>query len=94
MSEGWPLWEVFIRPRRGLAHVHAGSVHAPDTELALQAARDVYTRRQEGESIWVVASAQIVASDPDQKDSLFAPAADKAYRHPTFYELPPEVRHL
>jgi len=23
-----PLWEVFIRPRNGLAHKHCGSVHA------------------------------------------------------------------
>lgn len=94
MSESWPLWEVFIRSRRGLAHVHAGSLHAPDAEMALQAARDLYTRRQEGESIWVVPSAAITVSSPDDKESLFAPAADKAYRYPTFYELPAEVRHL
>lgn len=91
---GWQLWEVFIRPRRGLAHMHAGSLHAPDAELALQEARDVYTRRQEGESIWVVPSAAITASSPDEKDAFFAPAADKIYRHPTFYELPDEVRNL
>jgi ring-1,2-phenylacetyl-CoA epoxidase subunit PaaB len=90
----WPLWEVFVRARRGLSHVHAGSLHAPDAEMALQAARDLYTRRQEGESIWVIPSARITASSPDEKDPFFAPAADKAYRHPTFYELPAEVRHL
>ena len=43
-----PLWEVFIRPRNGLAHKHCGSVHAADEVMALQAARDVYTRRGEG----------------------------------------------
>lgn len=89
-----PIWEVFIRARAGLAHRHAGSVHAPDAEMALQAARDTYTRRGEGLSIWVVPSAAITASDPADKDSLFEPAADKIYRHPTFYEVPDEVGHM
>ena len=89
-----PIWEVFIRARSGLAHRHAGSVHAPDPEMALQAARDTYTRRGEGLSIWVVPSAAITASDPADKDSLFAPTADKIYRHPTFYEIPDEVGHM
>jgi|GEM_PF-305359 len=47
-AEEIPLWEVFIRPRNGLAHRHCGSLHAADAEMALQAARDVYTRRGEG----------------------------------------------
>lgn len=89
-----PIWEVFIRARAGLAHRHAGSVHAPDAEMALQAARDTYTRRGEGLSIWVVPSAAITASDPADKDSLFEPTADKIYRHPTFYEVPEEVGHM
>ncbi|HEX6232192.1 MAG TPA: 1,2-phenylacetyl-CoA epoxidase subunit PaaB [Jiangellaceae bacterium] len=90
----WPLWEVFVRSRRGLSHIHVGSLHAPDSEMAVRNARDVYTRRNEGVSIWVVPSAAITASNPDEKDSFFDPAADKAYRHPTFYDIPDEVRHL
>jgi len=90
----WPLWEVFVRSRRGLSHTHVGSLHAPDAELALRNARDVYTRRSEGVSIWVVPAASITASSPDEKDPFFDPAADKVYRHPTFYELPEEVQHL
>ena len=89
-----PIWEVFIRARSGLAHRHAGSVHAADAEMALQAARDTYTRRGEGLSIWVVPSAAITASDPADKDSLFEPTADKIYRHPTFYEVPEDVGHM
>ena len=89
-----PLWEVFIRPRNGLSHKHAGSVHAADATLALQAARDVYTRRGEGLSIWVVPSAEITASDPADKDELFEPTASKIYRHPTFYEVPEEVGNM
>ena len=90
----WPLWEVFIRSRHGLDHKHTGSVHAPDGQLALQMARDVYTRRQEGVSIWVVRADQIVASDPAEKPAYFDPMADKVYRHPTFYPLPDDVDHM
>ena len=73
----WPLWEVFVRPRRGLAHTHVGSVHAADATTALHNARDVYTRREEGVSIWVVPAAAVTASSPDEKDAFFDPAADK-----------------
>jgi ring-1,2-phenylacetyl-CoA epoxidase subunit PaaB len=90
----WPLYEVFIRPRQGLEHKHVGSVHASDSRMALEHARDVYTRRQEGVSIWVVPSAEILASDPADADALFEPAKDKVYRHPTFYAIPDEVENL
>ena len=93
-EERMPLWEVFIRSKRGLSHNHAGSIHAADAEMALRNARDVFTRRMEGVSIWVVPSAEITASSPDEKDSFFDPAADKAYRHPTFYDIPKEVQQL
>lgn len=95
MSEpAMPLWEVFIRTRNGLAHKHAGSIHAADAEMALQAARDTYTRRGEGLSLWVVPSAAIVVSDPAEKGMLFEPAATKVYRHPTFYDVPDEVGNM
>jgi ring-1,2-phenylacetyl-CoA epoxidase subunit PaaB len=90
----WPLWEVFVRPARGVNHVHVGSLHAADATMALQNARDLYTRRGEGVSIWVVPSAAIVASDPADKESLFDPALDKVYRHPTFYEIPDGVGNI
>jgi ring-1,2-phenylacetyl-CoA epoxidase subunit PaaB len=93
-DEQWPLYEVFIRSRSGLSHRHAGSVHAADDQMALDHARDVYTRRNEGVSIWVVRSSEIVASDPADSASLFDPAADKIYRHPTFYEIPDGVENL
>lgn len=95
MSEqATPLWEVFIRNRSGLPHRHCGSVHATDAALALQAARDVYTRRGESVSLWVVPSTAIVASDPSDRDEMFEPTATKIYRHPTFYEVPEEVGHM
>lgn len=95
MEKGnWPLFEIFIRSKNGLSHKHVGSLHAADAEMAINNARDVYTRRQEGVSIWVVESKYMVASNPDQSESLFDPAKDKVYRHPTFYNLPDEVKHM
>lgn len=94
MKTDWPLWEVFVRARGGLSHRHAGSVHAPDAEIAVRHARDTYTRRMEGVSLWVVRSADIVSSDPQQAGPMFAPAETKIYRHPTFYELPDAVKHM
>lgn len=89
-----PLWEVFIRPRNGLHHKHVGSLHAADADGALQAARDVYTRREEGNSIWVARSAEIFASDPDRAGENFDPATDKIYRHPSFYDIPADIENM
>ncbi|MGI9666362.1 MAG: 1,2-phenylacetyl-CoA epoxidase subunit PaaB [Acidimicrobiia bacterium] len=91
-AQGWPLWEVFVRAKRGLNHSHVGSLHAPDAEIAMQNARDTYTRRTEGVSVWVVASTEIHASD--DASSMFEPFEDKPYRHPTFYDIPDEVGQL
>ena len=90
----WPLWEVFIRSKQGLDHKHVGSLHAADAQMAIENARDVYTRRQEGVSIWVVESKAIHASKPDDAESFYEPAQDKVYRHPTFYDLPDELTHM
>lgn len=89
-----PLWEVFVQNKPGLPYKHSGSIHASDKEMALQNARDTYTRRNEGTSIWVVPSAAIVASNPNDSEMLFDPMNDKIYRHPTFYTLPEGVKHI
>ncbi len=93
-AASWPLWEVFIRSKNGLDHKHAGSLHAADAKMAIENARDVYTRRMEGVSIWVVESKYITASNPEEAGELYEPAVDKIYRHPTFYNLPDEVNHM
>jgi ring-1,2-phenylacetyl-CoA epoxidase subunit PaaB len=94
MTKNWPLFEVFIRSKNGLSHKHVGSLHAVDASMALQNARDVYTRRSEGNSIWVVPSNAIIASDPSDKDEFFEPSETKIYRHPTFYHVPDEIGHM
>lgn len=88
----WPLWEVFLQEAQGEPHRHAGSVHAPDAELALQNARDVYTRRGEAISIWVVPSTALHATRPSDAGPFFDPADDKVYRHPSFYAVPRALR--
>ncbi|MBZ3906073.1 1,2-phenylacetyl-CoA epoxidase subunit PaaB [Streptomyces brasiliscabiei] len=78
-------WEVFIRPRRGLAHQHVGSVHGADADMAIANARDLYTRRGDPVSIWVVRSDGVRASSPGEKDPFFSNRADKPYRYPQQY---------
>ncbi|RMG76305.1 MAG: 1,2-phenylacetyl-CoA epoxidase subunit B [Bacteroidetes bacterium] len=87
-------WEVFIQSKTGLPYKHAGSVHAADAEMALQNARDLYTRRNEGSSIWVVPTDAIVASNPEDAEIFFDPANDKIYRTPTFYKMPEGAKHI
>ena len=88
-KETWPLWEVFVRSRAGLSHQHVGSLHAVDEDMALQNARDVYTRRGEGASIWVVPATSIVASDPEDSSAFFG--LDEEFRHPSHYVVPDGV---
>jgi len=93
-ASDWPLWEIFIRSKQGLDHKHVGSLHAADAQMAIENARDVYTRRMEGISIWVVESKYVHASNPDDAENFYEPAEDKVYRYPTFYDLPDEVKHM
>ena len=93
-KKDWPLWEIFIRSRQGLDHKHVGSLRATDAEMAIENARDVYTRRQEGISIWAVESSHVHASNPEDQGPFFDPANDKVYRHPTFYDVPDDVEHM
>ncbi len=93
-EENLDLYEVFVRSRRGLDHKHVGSLRAEDHEQALEYARDVYTRRSEGVSIWVVRSDDICASQEDDSESFFDPSDDKPYRHAMYYQLPEAVNNM
>ena len=92
--ENLELFEVFIRSKRGLDHKHVGSLHAEDHEQALEYARDGYTRRTEGVSIWVIKSTDICASQEDESESFFDPSDDKPYRHATHFPIPEEVGNM
>ncbi len=94
MEKGDKVWEVFIQKKAGLAFKHVGNVHGYDKKMAIQNARDLYTRRGEGREIWVVEAEAIVSSPLEQADAFFNPSEDKVYRHPTFYHIPEEVKNI
>ena len=88
----WDLWEVFVQTSEGAPHEHCGSVHAADAEQALQNARDVYSRRGEGKTLWVIPTTAITASTPEDMGPFYDPGNDRPYRHPQFYKAPRGVR--
>ena len=94
MTENTTVWEVFIQSKNGLPHKHAGNVHADDKVMALENARDLYTRRNEGSCIWVVKASEIVSSESEDSEAFFDPSNDKMYRHPTFYTMPKGSKHI
>lgn len=49
----WPRYLVFEQISIDQPHMLAGSVHAPDGEMALLNARDVFVRRPQVVSLWV-----------------------------------------
>ena len=94
MSRDWPLWEVFVRSRRGTVPQARRLAARPGRrDGAAQRPRPLHPP-QEGVSIWVVPASEIVGPSPDERDSFFDPAGDKVYRHPTFYDVPEGVQHL
>ena len=70
-------YEVFLKPDGRDEFRHAGSIEAPNDEVALVMARENYARRGEGSRLWLVDRARIVVGDED----FVAPNADKPHRH-------------
>ena len=93
-QQNLPLFEIFVRSKRGLDHRHVGSLHAEDPAQAMDYARDVYLRRSEGVSLWVVRSSDITASQESDVESFLDPMDDKPNRHATHYKLPKEVDNM
>jgi ring-1,2-phenylacetyl-CoA epoxidase subunit PaaB len=50
----WPRYMVFQKEKAGEPFLHNGTVHAPDAEMAMLNARDVFARRPEATAMWVV----------------------------------------
>ena len=94
MAEKATVWEVFIQSKNGLSHKHVGNVHAADKIMALENARELYTRRNEGSCIWVVKATDIISSESEDSEAFFDPSNDKIYRHPTFYNMPEGSKHI
>lgn len=60
MDTQWPRWEVFKQDRPGKPFEAVGTVHAPDAEMALLNARDVFVRRPECHTLWVAPEAAVL----------------------------------
>lgn len=65
----WPRFQVFEQPGEERPLIHAGSVHAPDREMALLIARDVFARRPERTTMWVVRAEALYARTKEELES-------------------------
>jgi ring-1,2-phenylacetyl-CoA epoxidase subunit PaaB len=62
----WSRYQVFLQEREGAPHQDVGSVHAPDPELALYNARDVFVRRPDCISLWIVPAWEIFSKTAEE----------------------------
>jgi ring-1,2-phenylacetyl-CoA epoxidase subunit PaaB len=77
-------WEVFQQAKDGDPMRHGGNVMAPDPELALHYAREMFGRRNESTRLWVVRRGDIqVLEDPD----LLDPPLDRSFKKPGGYVM-------
>lgn len=87
----WPIYEVFHQQARGEPHIHVGSVHATDPEMALVLAKEQYCRRQACVNLWVVPAEAITATRYED-DEIFDRSTDKSYRESWGYTTPKTIR--
>lgn len=69
----WSRYQVFQQSNENEPHQYVGSVHAPDPELALQNARDVFVRRPDCLSLWVAPAEQMLHRTGEQLAEWTAP---------------------
>lgn len=82
----WQTYEVFQQKKRGTHHVHVGSLHAPDHELAILFAKEQYARRGQCANLWVVKTSEVFATAYEDED-IFATTPEKKYREPEVYKV-------
>ena len=87
----WPVFEVFHQQVRGEPHVHVGSVHATDPDMALVMAKEQFARRQACVNLWVVPVEAITATRYED-DDIFDHHTDKSYRESWGYKTPKTIR--
>ncbi|HEY8487511.1 MAG TPA: phenylacetic acid degradation protein PaaB [Thermaerobacter sp.] len=79
MGVAMEVYEVFGQPRRGEPYLYCGSLLAGDRRQARLLAQQLYCRRQEYVSLWVVPRSCIEAVGEGDAD-WWQPATDKTYR--------------
>lgn len=84
--EYFETYEVFHQAKSGDRHIHVGSVHAPNAELAFVFAKEQYGRRSKSYTMWVVRSSDIMAIHAEDSD-MFATTPEKMYREAGGYKV-------
>ena len=84
--EYWQTYEVFHQEKRGKHHIHVGSVHAPNQEMALLFAKEQFARRKRCVNIWVVKTADIGATQLEDED-MFETTPEKVHREAAGYKV-------
>ncbi len=79
-------FEVFHQAKSGARHIHVGSIHAPNAEMAMVFAKEQYARRSQCVNLWVVKTSEIITFSPDDAD-LFATTPEKDYRDASGYKV-------
>lgn len=74
----WPRYQVFHQERPDRPHINAGTVHAPDAEIALQNARDVFVRRPQCASLWVVRAEAILSLTAEERERIGSPEPSRS----------------
>jgi ring-1,2-phenylacetyl-CoA epoxidase subunit PaaB len=91
----WPAYQVFKQEAAGRAHENVGSVHAPDTELSLLNARDVFVRRPPCVSLWVVPVDRILVAQGEQpQPGREEPAVDELQTYHVFVKRQVRGTHV
>jgi ring-1,2-phenylacetyl-CoA epoxidase subunit PaaB len=71
------IYEVFLKKAGKDEFRHAGSLEAPDDEMAILYGRESYGRRAEGAEMWLVRRTHVIEADP----AFLAANVDKPHRH-------------
>jgi ring-1,2-phenylacetyl-CoA epoxidase subunit PaaB len=74
----WPRYQVFVQEKAQRPFLDAGSVHAPDPELALLNARDVFVRRPQVTHLWVVPAESIFSRTAQELEASELQPVEKA----------------
>jgi ring-1,2-phenylacetyl-CoA epoxidase subunit PaaB len=82
----WQTYEVFQQQERGMQHIHVGSIHAPNPEMALVLAKEQFGRREQCANLWVVKTTDVYATEYEDAD-MFQHALDKTYRESEGYRV-------
>jgi ring-1,2-phenylacetyl-CoA epoxidase subunit PaaB len=88
LEEGKPeeAYEIFHLKKRGKSHVHMGRVNATSALHALQMARDTFGQEMPCVNVWVIRSADIFQTNPEDKD-IWETTPEKKYRDAIAYKV-------